>query len=107
MLPSEALAKMQQDIKIVIAEVVQGLLAELTANTPVDTAQLKGAWNISKKDDYSWVLSNNMEYASIIFEGRRLVAGKYYGSLQLVDGIDPILEKWNDILQNRLDKLNY
>jgi len=107
MLPSEALAKMDKDIIRIFDEVSQGLLSELQTITPVDTGQLRGAWLLTEKTPYIRRISNNMEYADVILHERRIVAGRLYGSLQFPKGIDPTLEKWNGILQDKLDKLKY
>ena len=43
--------------------------------------------------------------ARIGFDGRRLVAGKWYGSEQLPAGLSPILAKYNIILERELDEV--
>ena len=89
----------------VVGIVANDLFSELIHVTPVDIGSLKNAWDIKKNSDESWTLSNNLEYASIIFDGRRFVAGKAYGSLQLPDGLDPILARYNIILQTMLNQV--
>ena len=88
----------------VVSKVAQSLLSELIHVTPVDTGALKGAWYIEKTPD-GWRLSNNMNYASILFDGRRIVSGKEQGSLQLPGGINPVLAKYNIIMQQELNKI--
>ena len=46
-----------------------------------------------------------MNYASILFDGRRIVSGKAHGSLQLPAGIDPVIAKYNIIMQSELNKI--
>ena len=101
MLPSTELALIYQKQMRVVDDVANDLFSELIHVTPVDKGTLKGAWDIKKTDD-GYRLSNNMEYASVIFDGRRLVAGKWYGSEQLVEGISGILMKYNKILEIKL-----
>ena len=84
--------------------VASDLMSELVSVTPVDTGQLKGAWDLQKTSE-GWRISNNMQYASILFDGRRIVSGKEYGSKQLPQGIQPVLEKYNIIMQRELNKI--
>lgn len=63
---------------------------------------LKSSWQPLKKTANGYVLSNTALYADIILEGYRIVNGKAIGSKQLIAGIDPILEKHNNILQEKL-----
>lgn len=89
----------------VLADVVADLFAELQRRTPVDTGELKIAWELTRTND-GWLISNNMEYASIIFDGRKLDdSGVMRGSEQLPDGIIPILDKYNRILEIKLRKI--
>ena len=104
MTPSQELDKIVAQQKRVVAKVANDLLSELIKITPVDTGALKGAWSIKKTSD-GWQLSNNMNYASILFDGRRIVSGKEYGSLQLPAGIDPVIAKYNIIMQQELKKI--
>lgn len=93
------------DSEFIIAEVVADLYAELIKRTPVDTGQLKASWNLDKLSDGSWLLSSNLQYADIIFRGRRMIMGKQVGSLQLPDGVYPIIASFNSELENRLKGL--
>ena len=94
----------QKQLKVVDV-VVNDLFSEIVSSTPVDTGALKGAWNLKDNGDNSWTISNNMEYASIIFDGYRIVAGKAYGSKQLPAGINPVLSKYNTILKEMLKEI--
>ena len=89
---------------VVIAEVAANLLAELIKRTPVDTGELKATWDMRPILD-GWLLTNNMNYASFIFNGIRVVDGKTLGSLQMPDGVYPIIQKYNLEVQRRLDLL--
>jgi len=104
---SQELAVIVAQQKRVVAEVANDLLSELIHTTPValkNGGTLKGGWDIKKTTD-GWRLSNNIGYAEVIFNGRRLVAGKWYGSEQLPGGLPPILAKFNIILQSELNKI--
>lgn len=89
----------------IIVEMVANLFRELTQRTPVDTGTLKSAWQIDKVGD-GWILSNNMQYADTIFNGRRFAVDKMIGSKQLPDGVYPILQQFNNELNKRLEDLN-
>lgn len=88
----------------IIAEMATNLLSELIKRTPVDTGTLKASWEMTKIND-GWLLTNNMNYASFIFNGVRVVQGKKIGSNQLPDGVFPIIQRYNAELQKRLDLL--
>lgn len=88
----------------IIAEMAANLLEELIKRTPVDIGTLKASWDMQKVGD-GWLLTNNMNYASFIFNGRREVMGKMFGSLQLPDGVYPIIQQFNNQLQKRLNNL--
>ena len=88
----------------VVGIVANDLLSELIHVSPVDTGTLKGSWDIQRITN-GYRLSSNLEYADVIFDGRRLVAGKWYGSEQLPAGLSPILAKYNIILEQELDKV--
>ncbi len=96
--------KVVSEIDEVVDRVAQDLLSELITVTPVQTGALKGAWYIEESND-GWIISNNMEYASIIFDGRRIVGGREYGSKKLPAGISPILKKYDLIMQQELAKI--
>ena len=100
----QAMDQLQIKINQTVNEVAVDLYNELVRVTPVDTGQLRTSWTF-EKTALGYLLSNNMQYASIIFEGRRIVAGKTYGSKQLPAGLDPILMKYNIILTNKLNKI--
>ena len=102
---AEALDKLWKLQMQILTTIVAELFDELIQNTPVDTGQLRTSWDMIKVNETHWTITNNMEYASIIFDGRRLVAGKMHGSNQLPDGIDPILAKYNQLLEERLNNI--
>ena len=90
---------------IVVAKVAADMFAELIQITPVDTGQLKIAWDLSKTPN-GWLLSNNLGYSSIIFEGRVVGSdGVVRGSEQLPNGLAPILDKYNRVLEIELRRI--
>ena len=102
--PSEAVDELERQYKQVLDRVVADMFNEFTRITPVETGQLKTSWDLTPQGE-GWRLSNNMEYASVIFEGRRLVAGKMYGSIQLPAGLDPVIAKYNKILEREFERI--
>jgi len=104
MTPVEALKSLEAQSDLAVAVVASDLFSELIKVSPVDVGTLKGAWSLEKTKD-GWRISNNMGYSSIIFDGRRKVGGQWYGSEQLPKGIDPILSKYNRVLENLLDRI--
>jgi len=125
---SQELDKLVQMQQKVLAEVVNDFYSELIAVSPVGnptlwkvnqgrgnralsiprgyrSGSLKGAWDL-RKTATGWQISNNMTYASIIFDGRVPdEKGIIRGSKQLPFGIDPIIFKYNRILQIKLDNI--
>lgn len=80
----------------------------LVESTPVDTGNMKGAWELPDRiGKYVWRITNNTEYASIIASGRRQVKTtkgiKWIGSNQLPNGYNDIIENVQEIIQEELD----
>lgn len=95
------------DAYIAKATMVKSLENELIQKTPVaekNGGQLKSAWTTQRTSE-GWVLTNNMQYADFIFRGRRRVGNRTVGSLQLPDGVFPILQQHNNELEARLKDL--
>ena len=80
--------------------------AERGGGTPVDTGFLRSSWEAPKKTNDGYVITNTANYASIVLSGIFFFDGKTVGSKQLPEGIDPILVKYNEILQRRLNEIN-
>lgn len=99
MTPTEAVAEISRRKNRIIDEVVRDMYSELIKVAPVDTGSFRSAWSIDKITN-GWRISNNMEYASILWDGRRFVAGKSVGSLQWQEGGSPLLARYN----NRIEK---
>jgi len=105
MLPSEELKILHTKQLRVVEEEVMNLFAKFLKESPVDTGSFRAAWSIEKRLDGSWEITNDVSYATILFDGRRLVAKQWYGSEQWPDGGDIMLEKFNRTLQRELDKV--
>ncbi len=105
MLPSEELAQIESKRERITDEEVANLFAEFLRKSPVDTGAFRTAWELTQRIDGTWVITNDMGYASILFEGRRLVLGVWYGSEQWPTGGDVMLAKFNRELQKRLDRI--
>jgi len=102
MLPSEELKLLKDKTDRIIAEQVLNLYREFIKVSPVDTGAFRSAWTFDQISDNEWIISNGMQYASILYDGRRLVAGKWFGSEQWRDGGDPMLKEFNQKLERML-----
>lgn len=102
MTPSEELALIMKKQEKIVAKYAKRLLRELVKKAPVDTGTFKSAWSIESKGDMEWRISNNMEYASVLFDGRHLVGNKWYGSDQWPEGGHGLLEQINNELEKEL-----
>lgn len=71
------------------------LHSDLVKVAPVDTGAFKLAWKIKKKSDFAWDISNNMEYASMLWRGH----SKQW------NGGDAMLAKANIDLQRKLNMI--
>jgi len=105
MLPSEELKILHDKQLRTTEEEVMNLFADFIKKSPVDTGAFRTAWSIDKKLDGSWVITNDVNYATILFNGTDVVAGKRYGSEQWPDGGYVMIEKFNRTLQRKLDKV--
>lgn len=105
MTPSEELAKLYHAQIQLIAEEVANLFTKLLKSSPVDTGAFRASWEIERTSETSWVITNDVEYAEILWDGVRMVAGKKYGSDQWPDGGDIMLERFNRMITRKLDKL--
>jgi len=101
---SQELNYLMREQKRAVDEVASDLFSELEAITPVDKGTLKGSWDLEETPN-GWILSNNLIYASVIFDGRRQVGGQWYGSESLPDGLTVVIKKYNIILQDKLNKI--
>lgn len=77
---------------------------DLLKVSPVDTGAFRSAWKIDKISE-NWKISNNMEYASILWLGRRWTGDRWIGSEQWKDGGEPMLQELNNKIQDELNKI--
>ena len=107
----------------VVANVARGLFRDLVRLAPVGNKRLwlnpnsapkgyqggtlKSAWNIEKVSNDKWIIFNDTPYAEL--RTRPLIIDSngavLQGSKQNELGIDPIIEKWNNKLQDDLRKI--
>lgn len=103
--PSKELMELYQKQIRTVAEEVANLFARFIKSSPVDTGAFRAAWDLRQSGPTSWVISNDMEYAEILFDGRRFVAGKWLGSDQWPEGGEVMLKRFNKIVERRLNKI--
>jgi len=115
MLPSQELALIYEKQLLTVEEEVMNLFRRFIKVAPVATIETSGytggsfkaAWAIEQNHDTSWTISNDMEYATILFDGRRIVAGKWFGSEQWLEENNGhvMLERFNKLLERKLNKI--
>jgi len=105
MLPSEELQKLYKKQIQTVAEEVANLFTRFLKVAPVDTGAFRTAWTLEQTSPTSWEISNDVEYASILFDGRRFVAGQWFGSEQWPEGGDVMIERFNRILERKLKQI--
>ena len=104
MTPSEELNSLISKKDRLIAEKVSNFYSDLVKASPVDTGTFRASWDL-QKSNYKWTISNNAEYASILFGGRRLAGNKMIGSEQWQEGGEPMLQRFENDLQRNLDNM--
>lgn len=100
-----AFDKFEADIYRIVAEEATLFFSKLQSASPVDTGTFKGAWQIRKLRDTEWEISNGVMYASILWDGRRLVGNVTRGSEQWPQGGAPMLLEANRRIEQRLSQL--
>jgi len=115
MLPSQELALIYEKQLRTVSEEVINLFRRFIKVSPVATVETSGytggsfkaAWEIKQNHDTSWTISNDMEYATILFDGRRFVVDRWFGSEQWLkkDNGQVMLEKFNRVLEKKLNKI--
>jgi len=104
MLPSEELAILYKKQLLTIEEEVMNLFRRFIKVSPVDTGAFRSAWAVVQVSATEWIITNNTEYATILFDGHRSVAGRLYGSKQWKEGGEVMLKRFNRILQRKLNR---
>lgn len=101
----EAFGELVKDAQKAIGREATTFYSELVASSPVDTGTFKSHWKVEKQTEYEWHITNNMVYASVLWDGRRQVGNKMQGSEQWAEGGDPMLLRSNKRLNEKLDSL--
>ena len=107
-LPSDALETLMKQSERVVAEESYALYADFKLASPVDTGMFKQSWVLSKKSGQSglaWTIFNPLEYASILYDGRRKVGGRKYGSDQWPNGGEPMVQNTDITITQRIKRL--
>lgn len=97
--------KFASQIGRIVADETKKLFSDLVANSPVAKGTFKSAWTIAKDESFAWTIHNPMQYASILWDGRRSVEGIMRGSEQWPQGGEPMLVVTNRRLEERLNRL--
>lgn len=105
MTPLEELRLLRKKQNDSLAGNVAMFHAELQSVAPVDTGDFKKAWDTEKVKEGVFTISNNMDYADVLARGRRQVMGKWYGSEQWPDGLDPMLQFYRNKITKDLSKV--
>lgn len=105
MTPSEAVEFIRREQKRIVAENVALFFSDLLKRSPVDTGAFRSAWTLQKKSDTSWTIFNGMQYASILWDGRRLVGSQWFGSEQWPEGGESLLLWYNKKIENDFKKV--
>jgi hypothetical protein len=103
MTPSQELELLYAKQIKTVAKGVTNLYADFIRVSPVDTGMFKAAWDMSNRGDMKWLISNNMEYATILFDGRDPQTKR--GSEQWAEGGLPMLQKFDRELTRELDAI--
>lgn len=93
------------DAQKVIGEEAVSLFAQLQFSSPEDSGTFKASWSIKQDSKWEWAINNPMTYASVLWDGRRMVGNRMEGSEQWPEGGDPMLVATNRRLQEKLASL--
>lgn len=104
MTPSEAVQAIVKAKERILAKNVADLFAELLKKSPVDTGAFRGAWRLEKTSK-GWTIYNGMEYASILWDGRRLIGQQWFGSEQWPEGGEALLLWYNNKIEDEFKRI--
>jgi hypothetical protein len=105
MTPREELKLIEKGFEKTLASEVSDLYATFIDVSPVATGAFQAAWDLDQISTLKWSISNNMEYATVLFDGRRKFGNKDIGSEQWKEGGQPILDRFDRDLQKKLKEL--
>lgn len=104
MLLNDQLDKIYREQLRITEEEVLNLFQDFIKKSPVDTGNFRSSWSLEPLSETSWVIRNNAEYATILYDGRRFAAGQMLGSEQWPEGGDVMVEKFIRVLQRRIEE---
>lgn len=102
---SAELDKINAEIEQAISLLVIKFFADLQRQAPVDTGTFRSAWKIKRTNRLEWEITNNMMYASILWDGRRMIGKSFKGSEQWPGGGEPMLLALNREIKLATDKI--
>lgn len=93
-MPSLSFKRQLKEIETAIdAEILRAAKAfhaNIVRAWPVDTGTSRIAWQPPMKDKDAYVVRNDVDYSTVLWQGRHTVNGKTYGSNQMPAGGVPI-----------------
>jgi len=104
--PTQALSALMDDVEDIIDKNVKILYVNLVRASPVETGNFRRSWDLNKGIS-SWTISNTAEYATQLSGGRRLINGRYYGSIQWSAGLGPMMLRFTKKLKRELGNIRY
>ena len=60
---------------------------------------------VERLSDTHWIIKNDVDYASILANGRVNVGGRWYGSIKWEHGIDPMLAKMEETINAKQSRM--
>ncbi len=105
MMASEELAVISKKLERAVEESATNLFRDIVKAWPVDSGTSRAAWEIVKKGDLKWSISNNINYSPYLWTGRRKIGNKMQGSEQMADGGAPIVKRADMALQRTLNRI--
>ncbi len=103
--PTQALTKIEKELMDIVRSEALGLNADLISASPVDTGHFKASWSISRSGKWSWSIRNRASYADVLSIGRVFDGGQMRGSLQMPNGIAPLLQRTSKNIEARSKKV--
>lgn len=102
---SAELEALNAEIERTIGLLVVKFFTDLQRQAPVDTGTFRSAWQIQTTGKLEWEITNSVVYASILWDGRRMVGKVHRGSEQWPQGGEPMLVALNREIQTATSKL--
>ena len=103
--PTQALTKIEYELLMIVNSEALKLMSDLVDTSPVDTGHFKSSWSIARNGKWSWSIRNRASYANVLSIGRVFDGGQMRGSLQMPNGIAPLLQKTSKNIEARSKKV--